>query len=149
MAYKTYIELVNYFKALPTDITALKSVVVGSDEEELNQQSSQVQYPLLRVDTPEIVFRNDNDNQVTRFNFRLYVLTHDPLKTNAEENTKLSTMATLAQRIHKQLWDAADDGLFDMVTGDKQGDAVRHYSGDNVLGWWFPVVIELWVDECA
>lgn len=150
MAYlKTYLELANYFKALPTTVTDLKSVTVGSDEEDLNQQNSRIVYPHLRVDTPEIVFRNDDETSVTRYTFRLYVLTNEPLKTNDEENLRLSQMATLAQKVHKRLWTDADLGKFDLITGDRAGDVVRRWSGDNVFGWWFSVVIELYVDECA
>lgn len=149
MAYKTYIELVNYFIGLTTTVTALKSVVVGSDEDELNQQNSRIEYPHLRVDTPEITFRNEDENQVTRYTFRMYVLTNEPRNTNEDQNTKLSAMATLAQQIHKRLWTDADAGLFDLVWGDRQGDAVRAWSGDNLFGWWFSVVIDLYVDDCA
>lgn len=146
---KTYLELATYFKALPTTVTDLKSVTVGSDEEDLNQQNSRIVYPHLRVDTPEIVFRNDDEISVTRYTFRLYVLTNEPLKTNDEENLKLSQMATLAQKIHKRLWTDADLGKFDLIAGDRAGDVVRRWSGDNVFGWWFSVVIDLYVDECA
>lgn len=149
MAYlKTYKELADYFAALPTDVTDLKTVTVGADEEMLDQQNSRIVYPHLRVDTPELVFRNNDENAVARYTFRLFVLTNDPKKTNAAEIQALSDMATLAQTIHGQLWADADAGLFDLIEGDREADAVRRWSGDNVFGWWFSVVIDLYTEEC-
>lgn len=147
--YKTYYELCQYFQALAGDITGLNNVVVGSDEEEIHQQASLVTYPLLRVDTPEITFRNDDETGATRYTFRLFVLTNEPRKTRDEENKALSAMEVLAWRIVRRLWQDADEGLFDLIAGDKQGDAVRRWSADNVFGWYFTAQIELWTDDCA
>lgn len=150
MAYfKTYLELCNYWPTLITSVPALKGVTVGADEEMLSQQSSRIQYPHLRVDTPEWSLVDDDDTPRTRFRFTLFVLTNEPKKTNTEANIKLSAMATLAQNILKQLYADADAGKFDLVLGDKNGDAVRQWSGDNDYGWWFNVTIDLFTDECS
>lgn len=146
---KTYYELCQYFQALAGDISGLASVVVGSDEDAIQQQGALVKYPMLRVDTPEIVFRNDDETSATRYTFRMFVLTNEPRKTNDEENKALSAMEVLAWRIVRRLWQDADEGDFDLIAGDKQGDAVRMWSADNVFGWWFTVNIELWTDDCA
>lgn len=149
MAYlKTYKELADYFAGLTATVSGLNSVTVGADEETLGDQASQIVYPHLRVDTPEIRFVDEDQNAVTRFTFRLYVLTNEPVKTNAQENQKLSDMATLAQTIHRRLWTDADAGKFDLITGDKEGDAVRRWSGDNLFGWHFRVVIDLYPEDC-
>lgn len=147
--FKNYAELVSYFEGLSSSVTGLNGVTVGADEELLNQQASRVKYPHLRVDTPEIRFVNDDENMVTQYSFRLYVLTNDPVKTNREENARLSAMATLCESIIRQLWQDADDDKFDLILGDKTGDAVRRWSGDNALGWWFGVTIQLYTDQCA
>lgn len=149
MAYKTYIELVNYFKGLPATVTDIKTVTVGSDEEMLDQQNSRIVYPHLRVDTPKVNYPNDDETMVTRYTFKLFVLTNEPKKTNEEENKALSEMEKIVRKLIKRLWVDADAGLFDVVTGDKEADAVRAWSGDNVFGWWVQVVIDLWTDECA
>lgn len=149
MYFKTYLELCNYWPTLTTSVPALKGVTVGADEEMLNQQNSRIQYPHLRVDTPEWSLVDDDDTPRTRYKFTLFVLTNEPKKTNAEANIKLSAMATLAQNILKQLYADADAGKFDLVLGDKNGDAVRQWSGDNDYGWWFNVTIDLFTDECS
>lgn len=149
MAYfKTYSELVSYFEGLTATVDGLKTVTVGADEETLNQQNSRIQYPHLRVDTPEWRLANDDENTVARFNFTLFVLTNEPRNTNAAANAALSTTAALASKILKRLWTDADAGKFDIVTGDKTGDAIRKWSGDNDYGWWFGVTIDLYVDDC-
>jgi len=56
----TYIELVQYFEGLPAVVTDLRQATVGADEEELSIQTNRIQYPHLRVDTPEISFLNDD-----------------------------------------------------------------------------------------
>lgn len=149
MAYKDYSQLVTYFQGLTATVTDIKSVTVGSDEEDLNIQNSRIVYPHLRVDTPELRFLNEDETMLTRYTFRMYVLTNEPKKTNAEENTALSNMEKICRKLIRRLWVDADAGLFDLITGEKTGDAVRHWSGDNVFGWWFTVVIDLYTDECA
>lgn len=149
MPYKDYIELVNYFKALPDTVTDLKSATVGADEEDLNQQNSRIRYPHMRVDTPEINYPNDDSEMVTRYSFQIFVLTNEPRKTNDEENKALSAMEKIVRKIIKQLWADADTGLFDMAPAEKDADAVRRWSGDNLFGWRFLVRIDLWTDECA
>lgn len=147
--YKDYSQLVTYFQGLTATVTELKSVTVGSDEEDLNLQNSRIVYPHLRVDTPEIKFLNDDENMVSRYTFRVYVLSNEPKKTNAEENAVLSSMEKICRKVIRRLWTDADAGLFDLITGEKSADAVRHWSGDNVFGWWWTVVIDLYTDECA
>jgi hypothetical protein len=148
MYFKTYIELVNYFQSIPTTITALKGVTVGSDEDVIEQQGTLINYPYLRVDTPEIVFMNDDENAATRYTFRMYVFSNEPAQTNGAENQVLSDMATLSRRIINKLYADADNGNFDLITGNKQGDVIRRWSADNCFGWWWNVVIDLYTDEC-
>lgn len=147
MAYKTYIELVTYFQSMPTLVPEIKHVTVGNDEEDLNQQNSRILYPHLRVDTPVARYLNDDNNMEVRFTFRLFVLTNEPRKTNEEENAKLSSTELIVRKLIKRLWTDADAGLFDIVLGDKEADAVRAWSADNVFGWWVQVTIALW-DPC-
>lgn len=148
MYFKTYLELVQYFEQLPTSIPAIKGVLVGSDEDVIEMQNSAILYPYMRVDTPEILFGNDDESPYTRYSFRVYVFTGEPLKTNAAENQALSDMAAICQRIIKQLYTDADAGKFDLITGDKNGDVVRRWSADNAFGWWFTATIDLYTDEC-
>ncbi len=145
---KTYLELATYFEGLTATVTDLKGVTVGADEEMLNQQATRILYPHLRVDTPEFRLMDDDDTPRTRYTFTLFVLTNEPLKTNVQANAKLSAMATLCEKILKRLYVDADAGKFDLVIGEKPGDAVRQWSGDNLYGWWFTVVIDLYSDEC-
>ena len=146
---KTYLQLCGYFEALPTTVTDLKKVVVGADEEVLDMQTAQIQYPIMRVDTPEIRFMDEDDAPKTRYNFRVYVLSNEPKRTNDEANLVLSEMSTLCSKIIKQLYADADADKFDIVEGEKPGDAIRAWSGDNDFGWYFNLVIELYTDECA
>jgi len=148
MYYKTYKQLVDYFEALPAAINGLNGATVGADEALLSEQPTQVLYPHLRVDTPTIRFVNDDQNSATRYTFRVFVLMHDPMATNDTANQILSDMATLAERVLRKIQTDASDDLFDLLTGDKDGDAVRAYSGDNLFGWFFTITIDLYTEVC-
>lgn len=149
MAYRTYLELCDYFAELPTVLPDLKGVTVGVDEEMLNLQNSRIKYPHLRVETPEVVFMNDDQNGATRYTFRLFVLTNENRKTARAESIALSAMEQVCHRLINQLWADADNDRFDLIAGDKPGDAVRKWSGDNDFGWWFSVSLDLYTDECG
>lgn len=144
MALTTYAQLVNYFKGLTVTVPDIKTVTVGSDEEDLNQQNSRIVYPHLRVDTPEPRYLNEDAGMEVRFTFKLFVLTNEPKRTNEEENARLSSTELIVRKLIKRLWVDADAGLFDIIVGDKNADAVRAWSGDNVFGWWVEVTIAVW-----
>lgn len=148
MPYTTYSQLASYFAGLTATVPDIKSVTVGSDEADLNLQNSQIIYPLLRVETPEVGYVGEDENMEVRFAFRMFVLTNEPLKTNPAENSALSSTELIMRKLIKRLWTDADAGLFDIIRGDKKADAVRAWSGDNVFGWWVEVTIALW-DPCA
>lgn len=149
MAYKTYKQLCDYFEALPTSVTALKSAIAGEDEGTIDAQNSSIRYPHLRVETPTLRFRNEDETMVTRYTFRMFVLSNRKITTNAQANQLLSDMEALARAVIKQMWQDADAGNFDLITGDNEGDAVRAWSADDLFGWWWTAVVELWTDECA
>jgi hypothetical protein len=148
MYLQTYLELVQYFEQLPTVVTALKGVTVGADELLLEEQVSQVQYPHLRVDTPEVRFLNDDFHQSTRFTFRVFILKNEPLQTQSDANQVLNDTLVIAQNVLNRIYSDAEGGLFDVILGEKEGDAVRAYSGDNIYGWFFAITIELFTSDC-
>lgn len=150
MAYTTYSELVTYFEALPVAVTALESVIVGDDEAILSLQNAQVRYPILWVETPEVVFAGIGDaDPVKRFRFAITVVENEPLKTNAQANAKLSdTLAVLESVYNQILADADDPGNFTLVYKDEALDPIRRWSGDNGYGWRGTLEIELERDEC-
>lgn len=146
--YKTYIELVNYFESLPTDIPAIKTVTVGADEEMLDAQSSRIAYPHLRVDTPKIQLSHGDGNPTTRYTFLVYLLGNVPSKTFDAENAMLSTLLTLVEQVNQKIWEDSDTDLFDVITDTNTGDNIRRYSGDNCFGWYFALTIELHTATC-
>ena len=150
MAYTTYSELVTYFEAMPTVVTDLKSAIVGDDEEILNMQNSRVRYPVLWVETPEVVFAGLGDaDRVKRFRFSLAVVENDAIKSNEKANAKLSdTLAVLEQVYARIIADADDPGNFTLVYKDEALDPIRRWSGDNGYGWRGSIEIEIERDEC-
>lgn len=150
MAYTTYSELVTYFETMPTVVTDLKSAIVGDDEEILNMQNSRVRYPVLWVETPEVVFAGLADaDRVKRFRFSLAVVENDAVKSNDKANAKLSdTLAVLEQVYARIIADADDPGNFTLVYKDEALDPIRRWSGDNGYGWRGSIEIEIERDEC-
>lgn len=146
----TYIELVNYWKGIKTHVPAIKMVTVGRDEQALDNQSapSLINYPHLRVDTPSISFLNDDENPVTQFKFQIFLLAAEITNLPDKENELLSTMLVTMQQVLKRIWVDADLDLFDIVQGNKEGDAIRGWSGDNCFGWTTTVTMMLYTSEC-
>ncbi len=145
----TYIELVEYFQNLPNIVTGLAQCTVGSDEEELSLQTNNIQYPHLRVDTPEIAYRNDDESPVTRYKFRLALMTAVPVQTYENENAALSAMEVLMRRVYLRLLQDTDTpATFWMPSGEKQSNPIRRWSGENAFGWMMELTIDLYTATC-
>lgn len=145
----TYIELVDYFEAMPAQITGVRRVTVGSDEEELALQSNDIAYPHLRVDSPSLDFLAQRDNPKTRYTFQLAIMTNVDKQTDYRaENQALSDMEVLLRSIvQKMVADAADE-LFDLIDTGKKATPMRRYSGDNLFGWLMEVTLDLYTATC-
>lgn len=146
----TYIELVQYFEGLPAVVTGLRQATVGSDEEELSIQTNRIQYPHLRVDTPEISFLNDDESPVTRYTFKIAVMTNVSVQTYPNENAALSDMEILIRRIYQRIIaDADTTKAFWLPYGEKKSAPIRRWSGDNAFGWMMDIVIDLYTATCT
>lgn len=143
----SYLEFVQFFKAIETAIPAVRQVTVGSDEEELSLQSNAIKYPHLRVDTPSMTFIPKETGVAVRLKARLFLLQNEPTMRPENENLLLSNLLKLLQKVYKHLMDAHDEGEFLMILNDAGGDAVRRWSGDNAFGWGVDVELEL--EECC
>lgn len=147
--YSTYAQLAAYFAALPTVITDLKGATVGNDEAIEDLQNTRIRYPHLWVETPSLRFVGTDDNPATRFAFSIAVITNDPLRKPEEANTKLSQTLEILKSVWARLLQDADEGEFDLVLNDADGEPIRAWSGDNDYGWRLDVRIDLPRYECA
>jgi hypothetical protein len=146
----SYAELEAYWLALPAQVPALKLVTVGRDEQALDNQTAPglVLYPHLRVDTPSITYLNDDEGEATRYTFQIFLLAPENTNMPRTENAVLSSMEQVLRSVYRRLWIDADAGLFDLVKGPAEGDAIRAWSGDNCFGWTMKIQIVLYVGEC-
>jgi hypothetical protein len=141
---ETYSDLVAYWEALPTTVQQLRGATVGNDEAIANALNTGIKYPHLWVETPDIDFRGDEDNPVTRFRFGMCVLINDPRDTNTDANRVLSETLEILKRVYQRVYHDADDAeLFDLVTSAKSGVPIRKHTADNQYGWRLEVAIEL------
>jgi hypothetical protein len=147
--FTTYAELITYFEALGTDVTELKGVTVGHDEDLLNKQNTQIRYPHLWVETPDVQFIGTDANPSKRFRFAVAVVAGEGTRTGSAANTLLSSTLTIMEKIWAQMLADADLGDFDLVLNNTDGAPVRQWSGDNCYGWRLsPVLIDLPRCEC-
>ncbi len=147
--FETYDDLVGYWKTMPTLITEIKGVTVGSDEELLNQQNTRIKYPHLWVETPVVTFAGVGGIPVKRLAFAFTVFQNDNQKTNAAANAALSAMLGITEKIVAQLVHDSDEGDFTLVLNEEQEfEPTRQWSGDNCFGWRGYVVLELPRCEC-
>lgn len=145
----TYAQLVAYFEALPTVVSDLKGATVGNDESIEDLQNTRIRYPHLWVETPSVRFVGTDENPATRFAFDISVIANDPLRKPTDANTKLSQTLTILQGVWARLLQDADEGEFDLVLGDAEGDPIRAWSADNAYGWRLSVQLEVPRYECA
>jgi len=144
----TYAELVAYFEAFTTTVPALKYVVVGDDKDVFDSQTTQVRYPALWVETPQVSFVNSDYGPLTRFDFKLLVFTNEPLGTQKAINQRLSEMLELAKQVYARISeDALDERLFDLVLKNNQAAPLTQWSADNCAGWLLEVSLEIFRDE--
>lgn len=146
----TYAQLVDYFQSsLPAKVTGINGVTVGYDEAILNAQNTQIKYPHLWVETPDVSFQGTDDNPSKRFKFAIVVMTNENKKTNPAANTALSVMLELCERVWSRILADSDDGMFDLILDATGAQPVRQWSADNCYGWRMePINIDLPRCEC-
>jgi hypothetical protein len=147
--YSTYDQLVAYWKAIPTVVSDLKGATVGNDEAIEDLQNTRITYPHLWVETPDIRFVGSDVNPATRFQFSICVITNEGYRKPEEANKKLSQTLTILQSVWARLLVDGDNGLFDLILQDGEGDAIIAWSADNDYGWRLQVTIDLPRYECA
>lgn len=147
--YSTYDQLVAYWKAIPTVVSDLKGATVGNDEAIEDLQNTRITYPHLWVETPDIRFVGSDVNPATRFAFSICVITNEGYRKPEEANKKLSQTLTILQSVWARLLVDGDNGLFDLILQDGEGDAIIAWSADNDYGWRLQVTIDLPRYECA
>lgn len=146
---ETYADLVAYFENFPASLPAIRKAVVGDDEEIFSQQPLRAQYPMLWVETPEVLFAGDDDNPTTRFQFALVVFTNENQKTNQQANIELSEMLALLEQVYAKVYEdaAAPTDTFSLILKNSQAAPVRRWSADNCYGWRLEITLEL--PRCA
>jgi hypothetical protein len=146
----TLSQLTDYWLDVPTNIPGIKMVTVGRDEQALDNQTMPgvANYPHLRVDTPSVVLDNEDENPIADFTYQLFLFAAVSSDNPADENAMLSDMLVLLQQLYAQLWADADANLFDLLTGPKEGDAIRAWSGDQCYGWTLKIKIRLHTATC-
>lgn len=145
---ETYAELVAYFEAMPTHVTALKGATVGDDEAILNMEASQIVYPHLWVETPAVRFTGLGDTPAKVFDLSMTVLLNEADKTNPAANAALSTALGIMERVYAQIFADEADGLFCVALRDEELEPIRRWSGDNGHGWRGGISIEMPRCEC-
>lgn len=144
----TYSELISYFENFSAIIQGLNGVTVGNDEAIMDLQNTQIRYPHLWVETPDVRFVGTDENPAYRFNFGLVIIDNDNLRTNQAGNTKLSAMLDLAAKVYEKILKDSDDDCFDLILNDNEGDPIRQWSGDNAYGWRIQISLEIPRCEC-
>jgi len=147
--YTTYEQLAAYFAAIPTVVSDLKGATVGNDEAIEDLQNTRIAYPHLWVETPDIRFVGTDVNPATRFQFSIAVIMNEGYRTAKEANKKLSQTLEILESLWARLLLDGDEGLFDLILQDGDGEAIIAWSSDNAYGWRLQVVIDIPRVECS
>jgi hypothetical protein len=140
-----YIDLVEYFASMAHHVSPpIQTVIIGNDEAIANYQNSQVEYPLLWVETPSVAFVGTDWGPAYRFSVPIVLLTNVSDPTNDNHNQALSDALEAMECVWNQLLESADAAVFDLILSDTNNtDPIRAYSADNAFGWRMVVQIEI------
>lgn len=142
----TLSEFETYFLAFKDDITEIKDVVFGDEEEILNRQSSKISYPCMWVETPQPTFLYDPAG--IRLEWPIAFIVNVPRGAGAEERAARSAMLLVAQKAWAKLEAGEAEGRFQFVRNQDEGDPILKYSGDNDTGWRFVARVVVGRDDC-
>lgn len=146
MAIEKYSDFVGYFRTLASEHVDLKDFVTGGAERILNRQNSNISYPVLWLEYPDISIR---DGYLTRYQGAFLVLAAAPADAQDQEDENLDTCQSIIQDIIARMVDDADNGLFEF---DMSGVSIQYkgnWGGDNDWGWRVEFALDGTACDCV
>lgn len=142
-----YSSYINYFQNLVAAHVGLVDFVYGGSQRILSRESSDLNYPCLWLEVPDVVpFSGDSDLRL-RFSGGLMIMESTPQDFEQEDDAMNSTYA-IAISIIQRLMDDAEQGLFDFNPRNAVLQPKVPFSGDNDHGWHIDFDISISASAC-
>lgn len=139
--------LEEWIEDFPTHIPQIKQVIFGDEAEILNRQNSQIQYPCMWVETPNVRFTFDPPG--TKYAFFCTFLMNVPNEGDkVQYRAARSTSLSIAEKGFARFDDGEEAGLFQLERADAEGDEIFPWSGDRDTGYRFQVRLTVGRDDC-
>jgi hypothetical protein len=142
----TLSEIETFLEGFQASIPEIKQVIFGDEQEIMNRQNSQIRYPVMWVETPDVAIMPDPPG--LRFKFSISFLQNVSKDSNKLDRQARSDMLILAQRAYALLEHGQEDGLYEFTSIIEDGQPILRWSGDRDTGWRIPVQLTVGRDDC-
>lgn len=136
-----------YFKTITSEHARLESYVFGGSQRILSRELSDITYPCLWLEVPDIIPFSGASDLRLRFSGGIMILQSTP-QDFEEEDAAMNSTFTIAVNILQRLIDDAEAGLFDFDPRNAVLQAKLAFSGDNDHGWHLDFDLSISADDC-
>ncbi|MBL7780690.1 MAG: hypothetical protein JNM22_05685 [Saprospiraceae bacterium] len=142
----TLSEVEAFFETFSTHIPEIKQVVFGDEEAIANRQSSNIIYPCMWVETPFVTPISDPPSKILRY--QITFLKNVSRQNEKDERAARSMTLTIAEKAWALIEAGEEQGLFEFLRNQDEGEPILKYSGDNDTGWQFTARLRVGGDAC-
>jgi len=144
----SYDTFVQYFRELADSHVNINSFQVGNSERILNRQRSDIDYPILWLEVPDVsIFQLGGYK--ARYSSRLLVLKDSAADDWDGEDASLNICLKIMFEILTKMEEDADDGEFEFVMSDASIQPKTKWSADDDHGWALDFSIVGQIDQCV
>lgn len=142
-----YDSYITYFETIAAEHLSINDFVYGGSQRILARETSDLAYPVLWLEIPDVVpFTGDSDLRL-RFAGGMMILQNTPQDFD-EEDDAMNITYGIAIGIIQRLMDDAENGLFDFDPTNAVLQAKPPFSGDNDHGWHIDFDISISASAC-
>ena len=140
-----FTSFINYFRGLATSHVDIASFAHGNSERILHRTRSDINYPVLWLETPD-VFPREAGQLVSDFRGTLLILTHAQEGDWEKEDEEMHNMLAIVYDLVNKIMADADDGLLQSFALQGPIEPKGRWGTDNDWGWRFSFTISVPVD---
>lgn len=142
----TLSEIEQELQDIASKMGSIKSCVFGDEEEILNRQNTQMQYPCIWIETPSV--RLNVGDGADRFHFNITFLQNAPNGDSKAARSARSRMLEIAREFWQALLQQSDESTFMVDSEQSEAEPIVRWSGDGDTGWRMPVSILDYYSPC-
>jgi len=141
-------ELISYFEQLATDHVWINDFVHGDFDEILAEERSNIQYPALWMETPEIPMDGDSDSYTQQYEGSFVIYHAAPPDHQERRKSNLERCFLIARDVILRLMNDQENDLYDFSIDSIRMEPVISYNNDNAQGWRVNYILKHQGFEC-